>query len=115
MTTTIGIIGLGQIGASVGLALKSKIGSERVLGHDRDGDVARVAESMGAVDATASLRDVVRDAQVVFLCLPLAEMRETVSRVGPALRENAVVLETAPIISPSGKEWAECRKSELRG
>ena len=36
MTTTIGIIGLGQIGASIGLALKARGGVDRVLGHTRD-------------------------------------------------------------------------------
>jgi prephenate dehydrogenase len=99
MATTIGIIGLGQIGASIGLALKAKAGSERLLGHDRDASVARTAEGMGAVDAIAGLKEVVRDAQIVFLCLPLGEMRETLNRIGPVLQENAVVVDTAPIKS----------------
>jgi prephenate dehydrogenase len=43
------------------------------------------------------LKDAVKDAHVVFLCLPLGEIRETLSRIGPHLKENAVVLETAPI------------------
>jgi prephenate dehydrogenase len=97
MTTTIGIVGLGQIGASIGLSLKAKGGPERILGHDRDGGVQREAHGMGAVDAVANLQDAVKDSQIVFLCLPLAEMRETLSRIGPLLRENTVVLDTAPI------------------
>ena len=97
MTTTIGIVGLGQIGASVGLALKSKGGPERIVGNDRDNGVQRTAHGLGAVDATASLRDTVKDAQIVFLCLPLGEMRETLSQIGPLLKENTVVLDTTPI------------------
>jgi len=99
MTTTIGIVGLGQIGASIGLALKARGGPERILGHDKDGGVQRAAHDIGAVDAVGSLKDVVKEAQIVFLCLPLGEMREAVSRVAPLLRENAVLLETAPIKS----------------
>ncbi|MFH1184968.1 MAG: prephenate dehydrogenase/arogenate dehydrogenase family protein [Chloroflexota bacterium] len=99
MTTTIGIIGLGQIGASIGLSLKAGHGPERLLGHDRDGGVARTAEGLGAVDAITGVKDVVRDAEIVFLCLPLSEMRETLSRIGPALKDNAVVVDTAPIKS----------------
>jgi prephenate dehydrogenase len=97
MTTTIGIIGLGQIGASIGMALKGKGGAERILGHDRDGAVARTALEMGAVDATASLNETARNSQILFLCLPLGEIREVLSRVGPVLGENAVVVDTAPI------------------
>ena len=99
MTTTIGIIGLGQIGASIGLALKARSGPERLMGHDRDGAVARTAERLGAVDASAGVKDVVRDADIVFLCLPLSEMRETLSLIGGALKDNAVVVDTAPIKS----------------
>jgi prephenate dehydrogenase len=97
MTTTIGIVGLGQIGASIGLALKAKAGPERIVGHDRDSGVQRTAYGLGAVDAVAGLREAVKDSQVVFLCLPLGEMREILSRIGPLLKENAVVLDTAPI------------------
>jgi prephenate dehydrogenase len=97
MTTTIGIVGLGQIGASIGLALKAKRGPERILGHDRNSGVQRTARGLGAVDAVGSLKDAVKDAQIVFLCLPLGEIREALSRIGPHLNENAVVLDTAPI------------------
>jgi prephenate dehydrogenase len=69
------------------------------MGHDRDGAVARTAERLGAVDASAGVKDVVRDADIVFLCLPLSEMRETLSRIGGALKDNAVVIDTAPIKS----------------
>ena len=106
MTTTIGIIGLGQIGSSVGLAMRANGGSERVLGYDRDGAVARSAEGMGAIDARASLSDVARDSQIVFLCLPLGEIREVLQRIGPILQENTVVADTAPIKSQMN-QWMQ--------
>jgi prephenate dehydrogenase len=68
-----------------------------VLGHDKDGTAAQTAAGMGAVDGSTGLKEAVKDSQVVFLCLPLSEMRETLGRIGPMLRENAVVLDTAPI------------------
>jgi prephenate dehydrogenase len=97
MATTIGIVGLGQIGASIGLAIKAKGGTERLLGHDKDSSAARTAQSMRAIDVSTNLQDAIKDSQIVFLCLPLAEMRETLRRIGPMLQENAVVLDTAPI------------------
>lgn len=96
MTTKIGIVGLGQIGSSIGLALKARNGGERLVGHDRSRDVNRRAEAMGAVDASGSLRDAVQDAGIVFLCLPLSEIRGTLVEIAPLLTDNAVVAETAP-------------------
>ena len=100
MTAKIGIVGLGQIGASIGLALKSKPGMPDVIGHDRDARTARTAEAMGAVDSTTGLTGAVREASVVFLCLPLAEIAETLKRIGPSLPDGAVLFDTAPAKSP---------------
>ena len=68
-----------------------------MLGFDRDAAGARVAEGLGAVDAATSLRDAVREAELVILCLPLSAMRDTLGKVGPALKEEAVVMDTAPV------------------
>lgn len=97
MTAKIAIIGLGQIGASIGLALKTVKGGPQVVGHDKDAQSARRAEAMGAVDAAVGLKDAVRDAPVVFLCLPLSKMAATLRQIGPWLTDGAVLLDTAPV------------------
>ena len=48
MTGQIAIIGLGQIGASIGMALKQANSPLRRVGFDKDGAVARAAESLSA-------------------------------------------------------------------
>ncbi len=100
MAAKIGIVGLGQIGASIGLALKARAGQHSVVGHDRNTPTARAAEVMGAVDSTTSLAGAVRDAGIVFLCLPLSEMPETLKRIGPLLADQAVLFDTAPVKRP---------------
>ena len=50
MTVQITIIGMGQIGTSLGLALSGKEDLLRRVGHDRDLSKARRAEKMGALD-----------------------------------------------------------------
>ena len=98
MTTQITILGLGQIGASIGLALKENASIFRV-GHDKNAALEKAAVSIGVVNEARKLPEAVRNADVVLLCLPLAEMRVTLMNIAPHLKENAVVMDTAPVKS----------------
>jgi prephenate dehydrogenase len=98
MAGQIAIIGLGQIGGSVGLALKQAGSPLRRIGFDKDSGVMRAAESIGVVDQAARrLPDAVRDADIVLLALPLSEIPDTLKLMVPYLKENAVVMDTAPV------------------
>ncbi|HKJ38865.1 MAG TPA: prephenate dehydrogenase/arogenate dehydrogenase family protein [Anaerolineales bacterium] len=97
MPVQITIIGLGQIGSSIGLALKEQGASVHIMGHDKDTRSAKAAQEAGAVDAHKyNLPDSVRDARIVVLALPLAEVRETLELIAPDLQEGTLVLDTAP-------------------
>ena len=103
--TQITIIGLGQIGASIGMALKDHKNIKRV-GCDKDAAVAKAAQSLEVVDEIKSLTAAaVKDAAIVVLCLPLSEMREVLRSIGPWLADNAIVMDTAPIKS-GVTQWA---------
>lgn len=97
MTVQITIIGLGQIGASIGLALKSRKLDVRLVGHDKDMETAKEAQKLGAVDAVSfNLPASVRDAKIVILALPFAGVRETLEVIAPDLQDGTLVLDTAP-------------------
>lgn len=92
------IIGLGQIGASIGLALKEHTDLLRRVGNDKEPAVARLAEKIGAVDQIDyNLPNTVRDADLVILSLPLDQLRETLEIIAPDLHEGCVVMDTAPV------------------
>lgn len=97
MTAQITIIGLGQIGASIGMALGENKVTARRIGCDRDLAVARAAETLGAVDEIKRLPDAAQNADIVLLCLPLAEMRETLKQIGSNLKAGSIVMDTAPV------------------
>ena len=100
MPGQIAIIGLGQIGASVGMALKRANSSLRRIGFDKDMAVARAAHSLDAVDDIVTrLSDAVRDADIVLLALPLGQMDEMLGHIAGHLKENVVVMDTAPVKS----------------
>lgn len=107
MTVQITIIGLGQVGASIGLALKEQEASVYLMGHDKDTRSAKAAQDAGAVDTTKfNLPDSVRDAKIVILALPLAEVRETLEIIGPDLQKGTLVIDTAPA-KATVESWAK--------
>ena len=97
MTIQITIIGLGQIGASFGLALQSKEELLKRVGHDKELSIARQAEKIKAVDRVeANLHRAVREADLVLLCLPVDQLHETMQMIAEDLKEGAVVMDTGP-------------------
>ncbi|HUI87092.1 MAG TPA: prephenate dehydrogenase [Anaerolineales bacterium] len=98
MNSQITIIGLGQIGASIGLALRGNKNVKRV-GYDKDVAVSRAAQSLEVVDEIKNLPAAVKDAALVVLCLPLSEIRETLRHIGPWLADNTLIMDTAPVKS----------------
>ena len=105
MNIQITIIGLGQIGASIGMALKDKKDIKRV-GFDKDAAVTKAAQSLEVVDEIKGLPAAVKEAAIVVLCLPLSETRETLRHIGPWLADNAIVVDTSPIKS-GVSQWAK--------
>lgn len=96
MSVQITIVGLGQVGSSIGLALAGQNNIKRV-GHDKNYEVARLAQKMGAVDEVkVNLPSSVSDAQVIILSLPLSEIRDTLGYIAQDVREGTVILDTAP-------------------
>jgi prephenate dehydrogenase len=106
MPTQITIIGLGQIGGSIGMALQDKKTSLQRVGFDKDSGVAKAAESLGAVDQIKGLTAAVSEADIVLLCLPLGELQATIQKIGFHLKKNTVVMDTAPLKSPM-LEWTK--------
>jgi prephenate dehydrogenase len=97
MSVQITIVGLGQIGSSIGLALKAHEVNVHRVGHDKDPQAGKEAQSIGAVDDVKyNLPSSVREAKIVILALPMAEVRETLRIIAPDLQEGTLVLDTAP-------------------
>jgi len=98
MPIQITIIGLGQIGGSIGLALAEHKQLVTRVGHDKSMDIARQAEKAGAVDKiVANLPASVRGADLVVLALPIDQVRETLEFIAQDLHAGAVVVDTAPV------------------
>jgi prephenate dehydrogenase len=94
--TRIVIIGMGLIGTSLGLALRTPgdalSGPLTRIGYDADLRAARTAQSRQAIDhAARSLDEALREAQIVVLAVPALALREILAQVAPLLPASAVV------------------------
>lgn len=96
MTVQITILGLGQVGSSIGLALANQKNIKRV-GHDKDYEIARLSQKAGAVDEIkVNLPSSVSNANIVVLSMPLSEIRDTLGYIAQDVQEGTVILDTAP-------------------
>lgn len=110
---TISIIGLGRLGASVGLALKrynqrpNAQHKFEILGVDERPAVVKEAEALGAFDrSTRSVYDGARERDIVVLALPYAEVQRAYQTIGEVLKVGAVVIDLSPLKLPS-LQWAQ--------
>ncbi len=107
MPVQITIIGLGQVGASIGLALAAHKDDVFCVGHDKDFSIERAALQKGAVSKTEhNLPTAVRDARLVLLALPVHQVRETLEFIAPDLMKGTVVVDTSPLKSKVAN-WAK--------
>jgi len=95
------IIGLGQVGASAGLALAKHKESILRVGHDKSRNAVNLAKENGAVDKIAlTLSGAVTEADIVLLALPLQEIHEVLEHIGQDLKDDALVIDTSPLKMP---------------
>src|SRR3984957_15150611 len=79
------IVGTGLIGGSLGLALRERKFTGRIVGCDREAALAK-AKKRGAIDdGTTEPGDAVRGSQVVVLATPVLAIVDLIERIGPVL------------------------------
>ena len=98
MTVQISIIGLGQIGASVGLALADQKDRIIRIGNDKDLSIVQKAHKIGAIDeAVTNLHKAIENSDLILLTLPVDQLQETITMIAQTLKQGAVVMETSPV------------------
>ncbi len=88
----VAILGLGLIGASLGLALKRDPAAPRVVGFDIRSDSLRSAARSGAIDRSfGTLPEVCHGSDVVVLAAPVRAILELIPEIGPHLDQETLV------------------------
>ncbi len=105
MINRLAIIGVGLIGGSLSLALKKAGQVGEVVGYSRTESVRQEALELGVIDrAAASIADAVKNADMIFLAVPMGAMASV-------LRELASHINDQTIITDGGSAKAQVVES----
>ena len=88
---TVTIVGVGLIGASLGLALKQAGVATKVLGVGRSKENLDQAQKMGAIDGVVDLVAATQQSDVIVLCMPVAQMRAAFEVIEPHLEPRTMI------------------------
>jgi prephenate dehydrogenase len=88
---TVTIVGVGLIGASLGLALKKAGVVTKVLGVGRSKENLDQAQKMGAIDGVVDLVEAAKQSDVIVLCMPVAQMRAVFEIIEPHLEPRTMI------------------------
>ncbi len=88
------IVGLGQIGGSLGMDLVKRRLVAEVIGFDTDELVLKRAKELGVVDGLEdSLTEGIGRADLTILAVPIREIKRLLKVVGQSISEDAAVLD----------------------
>jgi prephenate dehydrogenase len=87
----VAIVGVGLIGGSLAAAIKRHGLARSVVGIGRHADTIDQAKSLGLIDVAATDLVACRDADLVVLCVPVAQMQVLLQALLPHLRADALV------------------------
>jgi cyclohexadieny/prephenate dehydrogenase len=94
------IIGIGLIGSSIALAARRFALARRVVLFDNSEEVRHEAASLGLGDEIAqTFAEVVRDADVVIICVPVGACGAVAAEIAAHLRHGAIVTDVGSVKS----------------
>jgi prephenate dehydrogenase len=98
--TTVGIIGLGQIGGSLAGALRESGTDIKLIGFDRESALLDEALNRSIVDAVArSITEAIRLSDIVVLALPIRAIIEIISGQAELLSEKSLVTDVGSVMT----------------
>lgn len=100
MFHTIGIIGLGHMGASLALAIREAKICDKLVGFDREEKVVRYCQAESVVDQIAPLEAIAKEAELIILAVPPHYVAEVTELLKPHLSDNTVLTDIASVKVP---------------
>jgi arogenate dehydrogenase (NADP+) len=91
----IGIIGLGLIGSSLGLALRQR--GHQVLGVSRTEPICHLAQARRIVDEASPHFSLLATTEIVFICTPMSAIAPTLESLIPHLIPETIITDVGSV------------------
>lgn len=99
------IVGVGLLGGSLGQAIKKRRLADEVVGYvRREASVAECRKAAAVDSCTTDLHKAVKDADLIVLCTPLAQMLPLLKKMRPSIKRGAVITDVGSVKSTVVKE-----------
>ena len=86
------IIGVGLLGGSIGLAVRSALNNCKIIGYGHRRETLERALEIGAIDESAAdLKQAVQGADLVVLCTPVGLFGQVLAEIAESLKARAIV------------------------
>ena len=98
----IGIVGLGLIGGSLGIDLRSQ--GHYIVGISRQPSTCEIALEKGIADQASTHFKALGDVEIVIVCTPIAAIAPTIIQLVAHLKPNAIITDVGSVKQPIVKE-----------
>ncbi len=98
--TKIGIIGLGNIGASIAMAAKENKVAQTVYGFDINEKTLRYCQAQHIIDAVIPLEKMAQDCSLIILAVPPHCIAEVTEKLKPHLSPDTILTDVASVKLP---------------
>ena len=94
----IGIVGLGLIGGSLGLDLRSR--NDKILGVSRQARTCEIAVEQAVVDEASTELSLLQGCDLVIICTPINAISDTLEKLIPYLDPETIVTDVGSVKKP---------------
>lgn len=101
----IGIIGLGLIGGSLGLDLRSQ--GHQIIGISRQENVCQIALAKGVVTEASTDFQALAEAEIVIVCTPIAAIASTIKQIIPYINPETIITDVGSVKQPIVEECSQ--------
>jgi prephenate dehydrogenase len=102
------IIGVGLLGGSIGLAVRSVLNNCEIIGYGHRQSTLDRALEIGVIDrGTLDLSQAIHESDLVILCTPIGQFNDILRKIAPSLKQGAIVTDVgstkATVVESAGK------------
>ena len=101
----IGIVGLGLIGGSLGIDLRSH--GHYVIGISRRENTCKIALEKGIADETSTKFTALSGAEVIIICTPISAIASTIKQIIPHIHPETIITDVGSVKYPIVKECSQ--------